>query len=327
MSFGLGVQEAVGMAVVVLSALPAAFHANALAEPPAQVNDNAKTSAGRPAPLGSLVNVGGYRVHLYCTGKGSPAVVITGAGGSFDWGLVQPELAKTTRVCAYDRSGTAWSDPGPPDSCQVRVRELHDALKNGGETGPFVLVGHSLGALVSRLYAATYAAEVAGMVIVDHATSFAAPNVSLPVAAPVTPPAALRGMRVPLGEDDFKKLPPREYAMHVWAGSLPGVAEMRRATPAIMPACSADVEARTRDQVRPFGDKPLAVMHTNSGESPGPGSPYAQLQDSLAQLSTNSIKVQADRSSHYMMLDRPDLVVSTVRRVVEVVRGHARLGR
>src|ERR1700693_2359389 len=73
-----------------------------------------------PAPLGQLVDVGGYRVHLYCTGSGSPTVVIIGAGFSFDWGLVQPEVARTTQMCSYDHSGTAWSDDGPTDSCSLR---------------------------------------------------------------------------------------------------------------------------------------------------------------------------------------------------------------
>src|SRR6202012_6267727 len=69
------------------------------------------TNHARPAPLGRLVDVGGYRVHLYCTGQGSPTVMIVGAAFSVDWQLVQPEVAKFTRVCTFDPSGTAWSDP------------------------------------------------------------------------------------------------------------------------------------------------------------------------------------------------------------------------
>jgi pimeloyl-ACP methyl ester carboxylesterase len=122
-----------------------------------------------PPPLGKLVDVGGYRVHLYCTGTGSPTVVIVGAGFSFNWGLVQPEVAKITQVCSYDHSGIGWSDDGPKDSCALRVSEVHTALKNAGIKGPYVLVGHSLGALVARLYAGRYPDEVAGMVFVDHA--------------------------------------------------------------------------------------------------------------------------------------------------------------
>src|SRR5216117_2310709 len=132
---------------------------------------NADTAQNPPAPLGKLVDVGGYRVHLYCTGTGSPTVVILGAGYSFDWGLVQPGVAGITQVCAYDHSGSAWSDEGPKekDSCALRVREVHAVLKSAGIAGPYVLVGHSLGGVIARLYAVQYPDEVAGIVFVDHA--------------------------------------------------------------------------------------------------------------------------------------------------------------
>jgi hypothetical protein len=101
-----------------------------------------------PPPIGKLVDVGGYRVHLYCVGTGNLTVVNLGAGYSFDWGLVQPKIAAITQVCAYDHSGSAWSDKSPKDSCALRVQEVHAALKNAGIAGPYVLVGHSLGGVV-----------------------------------------------------------------------------------------------------------------------------------------------------------------------------------
>src|ERR1700744_2295844 len=85
----------------------------------------------RPLPNGTLVDVGGYRVHLYCLGQGSPTVMIIGAAFSFDWGLVQPEVAKFTRVCSFDPSGTAWSDPfkgATPPTCNQRVDEAHQLV-------------------------------------------------------------------------------------------------------------------------------------------------------------------------------------------------------
>src|SRR5579864_2710829 len=147
-----------------------------------------------PAPLGKLIDVGGYRVHLYCIGAGSPAVVIVGAGYSFDWGLVQPEVATFTQVCSYDHSGIGWSDSGPKDSCSLRVSEVHTALKNAGIKGPYVLVGHSLGGLVARVYVGQHPDEVAGIVFVDHAFVGAAkgpPPSATPSAA--TSPATRGG--------------------------------------------------------------------------------------------------------------------------------------
>lgn len=85
-----------------------------------------------PSVLGTLVDLGGYRVHLYCTGQGSPTVVVASGGFSFDWGLIQPPIAKTTRICTYDTAGTAWSDtPEEPldSACSGRVSELQRAAQ------------------------------------------------------------------------------------------------------------------------------------------------------------------------------------------------------
>ena len=122
-----------------------------------------------PAP-GQLVDVGGYRLHLHCIGQGSPTVVLdAGLGGfSLDWGAVQPQIAKSTRVCAYDRAGLGWSDPGPaPRSPQQFASELHALLTKGGIEGPYVLVAHSLSGKTARLFASQHPDEVAGMVLVD----------------------------------------------------------------------------------------------------------------------------------------------------------------
>src|ERR1700685_1966355 len=124
-----------------------------------------------PAPTGRLVDVGGYRVHLNCAGVGIPTVMIVGGVFSFDWALVQPEVAKFSTVCTYDVSGTAWSDPGPELTCRERVNEVHKLIRAAPLRMPLVLVGLSIGGCVARLYAAEYPADVAGMVIVDHAFS------------------------------------------------------------------------------------------------------------------------------------------------------------
>ena len=122
-----------------------------------------------PAP-GRLVDVGGFRMHLDCVGKGSPTVVLdAGLGGwSLDWALVQPAIAKATRVCSYDRAGMGWSEDSPdPHDAQHAVAELHALLTDGAVVGPLLLVGHSNGGLRTVLYAATYPGDVAGIVLVD----------------------------------------------------------------------------------------------------------------------------------------------------------------
>jgi pimeloyl-ACP methyl ester carboxylesterase len=121
-------------------------------------------------PPGVLVNVDGHKMHIYCTGEGSPTIVLdhVAGGSSVDWALIQPELAKHTRVCAYDRAGFGWSDSSPaPRTMKQQVHELHSLLQGANEQGPYVLVGHSYGARVSRVYAAKYPDEVSGMVLMD----------------------------------------------------------------------------------------------------------------------------------------------------------------
>jgi pimeloyl-ACP methyl ester carboxylesterase len=142
-----------------------------------------------PQPLGTLVDVGGYRIHTYCIGRGSPTVLIVGAAFSFDWGLVQPEVAKFTQVCTFDPSGTAWSDrppiatpthsskaiasnPAPRQmvTCEDRVNEIYSLISKAPIDSPYVLVEFSVGALWERLYVAEHPNSVAGMVIVSLLT-------------------------------------------------------------------------------------------------------------------------------------------------------------
>ena len=124
---------------------------------------------------GKLVDIGGYRLHINCTGTGSPTVILdAGLGGtSLDWSKVQPAVAHFTRVCSYDRAGYGWSDTGPgPRTSQQIVKELHLLLVHAQVSGPYILVGHSLGGLNMRQYAYRYPGEVAEMVLLNATSSF-----------------------------------------------------------------------------------------------------------------------------------------------------------
>lgn len=121
-------------------------------------------------PPGQMIDVGGYRLHLYSSGSGSPTVILEcGLGGiSTDWALVQDEIAKFTRVISYDRAGIGWSESGPlPRASQQIVQELHTLLAKANIPGPYILVGHSLGGNNVQLYATTYPEDVLGLVLVD----------------------------------------------------------------------------------------------------------------------------------------------------------------
>jgi len=117
-----------------------------------------------------MVDVGGHRLHIACRGEGGPTVVLDAALGNMSthWTWVQQELAQTGRVCAYDRAGLGWSEPGPePRDARQVTSELHALLTNASIPGPYVMVGHSFGGLYAQLYAARYPDQVAGVVLVE----------------------------------------------------------------------------------------------------------------------------------------------------------------
>ena len=120
---------------------------------------------------GQLVDVGGYKMHINCTGQGTPVVILdSGLGDSYiSWSKVQPQIAKFTRVCSYDRAGLGYSDASPrPRISKVIAEELHTLLHNAGiDLPPYILVGHSMGGFDVCMFASLYRSEVAGMVLVD----------------------------------------------------------------------------------------------------------------------------------------------------------------
>jgi len=265
-------------------------------------------------PPGRLVDIGGYRVHLYCSGEGNPAVIVVGAGFSFDWALVQPEVAKFTRICTYDPSGTAWSDPGPPLTCASRVNEIHQVLQTAEVKGPYVLVGLSAGALVTRLYASLYPDAVAGVVMVDHAF--------IDVRSAPAPEAGNSGSNRPVllqqtpmtftAEDSsqFRNLPERSRQLHRWAASLQPV------LPTVETAkdCLAQLKS-TEKAPHPLGNKPLVVISTGNRQPN-----YKKLQEELLGLSQQSEQMMAAASFHSVEIDEPDVVITGIGVVVDKVR-------
>jgi pimeloyl-ACP methyl ester carboxylesterase len=279
-----------------------------------------------PPPIGRLVDVGGYRVHLYCTGEGNPTVVIVGAGLSVTWGLIQPEVAKFTQVCSYDHSGVGWSDSGPEDSCTLRVHEVHTALEKAGIKGPYVIVGHSLGGMVARLYADRYPGEVSGMVLVDHSFSFfLARGIKGPSFAQKSSPSApgSLGPGATLIEDDpnFRKLSDRDRELDHWAMSQPRMQKALETNHELIPECFSQAEAITKDQLHPLNDKPLVDVSRGQFRSPE----YDKFQSELLSLSQNSKQIIAENSGHFVIVDRPDVVIDAIRQVVRAIRNNAKL--
>ena len=263
-----------------------------------------------PAPLGQLIEVGGYRVHLYCTGLGSPTVVVAGGGFSFDWTLVQTEVAKLTRICTYDPSGTTWSDPGPELNCSSRVEELHSLLRAASVEPPYVVAGFSVGALLARLYVHRHPADIVGAIMVDHAFLDVGGDANPPsVPGLDSPPVLIYKEPINLTVEessDFRKLPQRVQALHRWAMSLnPKLPTVETAEDCLGQLAGGDS----------LGRKPLAVVST-ANDHPN----YKKLQEQLLALSTRSRQFLADQSFHSVEIDQPEVVVAATRWVLEAER-------
>lgn len=129
-----------------------------------------RANAHRSPEAGRLVDIGGYRLKINCTGKGSPTVILEAGLGdaSIEWKRVQPEIAQFSRVCSYDRAGYGGSDAGPMPRTSAQIaKELHSLLQNAGEAPPYLLVGHSFGGYNVRVFNGNYQDEVVGVVLVD----------------------------------------------------------------------------------------------------------------------------------------------------------------
>ncbi len=274
-------------------------------------------------PPGQLVDVGGYRLHINCTGTGSPTVVIEAGLGDWStgWGFVQPEVAKTTRVCTYDRAGWGWSEEGPlPRDAAQFAKELHTLLQNAEVPGPYVLVGHSLGGLGVRVFVHDYASEVAGVVLIDSMTpqQFTPSEIEAQTqtdtpSKPFSIPAILarfgivRLLARPLG---IMPSGTPDEAAYFSRLVRPQSAQTLTNESQGMPAAGAEATAVTT-----FGDLPLIVLTARLNPLQG----WQEWQTELLQLSSNSQQFFAE-SDHSIQFEKPDAAVTAILKMVELVR-------
>ena len=287
-----------------------------------------------------MVDVGGRKLHLNCTGKGSPAVILVAGGGAFsiDWSLVQPRIAQTTRVCSFDRAGLGWSDPGPADeTVEQTVADLHALLEAAGEKGPYVLGGASIGGVFIRAYQHAYPAQVAGLVFTNSANrvGFMAKGKGgllwdlseedLRSGFPL--PATPRGPK-PTGEGEpFNRLPADLQAVRLWLDvRLWERSDAANATPDSLLSWRKEFR-REFDEVgsgqeRPLGDLPIVVLSSGPAATPADLAKRDAAGPMLDFLSSNSIHMTAAGSGHEIHLFQPDMVVQAVQRELVSIRGH-----
>ena len=280
-----------------------------------------------PPMPGRLVNIGTHRLHLWCEGSGSPAVILEAGLGAYsiDWSLVRPALAKRTRVCSYDRAGYAWSDRGPePRGLGTSVSELHALLRTAGVSPPFILVGQSWGGRIVRVYEDRYAGDVAGMVLID---TYSEGKGDVPAAVI----SALDPRPEAEPANSTTRLPADLRAARDWARNLP-----RQQDISDPDEPEAAIAATTAKTATPLDDKPLVVVSAGrlswSERDRATGTPYvAALQDHvrseafLASLSRNSRFRVAGASFHLVHLDEPALVIDAIEDALTAARNGAKL--
>jgi len=317
-------------------------------------------------PPGKLVDLGGYKLHINCAGasadKKPPVILLHGGGDfSFDWALVIPGVARFAHVCAYDQAGQAWSDPGPtPRTLRQEAYELHLLLEKTGLKGPFVLVGHSIGGLIARVFASDFPKEVAGLVLVDATSEDTTLMVNGKLIhvretardVPIPPAQTMKtSPPKPASEDEIKqaeafqkqfgppsigppfdKLPADAQQLRLWGLSHH---KLTAQSESYFAEELQAMYAATRSADHPLGAMPLEILiggrmerrptSLSEGEWTRLFAEKVQQKKDVGGLSRNSKLVVDPISGHHIQLDNPALVIRAINEVVEAASMRTKL--
>ena len=303
------------------------------------------------------MSIGTHRLHIRCDGDGGPTVIFDAAlgGSSLSWSLVQPAIARLTRACTYDRAGFGWSDAGPLPRTASRIAdELRDLLRVTAVPPPYVLVGHSYGGLVMRLYAARHPNDVAGFVLIepaipeewtnptDQQRALIARGVRLcrygaaasrrglaQLVSTLVRIGALRAARLLVGlvsrgglrrEDEgilapIWKLPPEVRGVLREMWTQPKFFEaLGSQIETICESATAVMSAGPPD----YDDLPLMVISSARSTER-----RLQADSALARRSTRGRHILAAESGHWVPLDAPQVVVDAITAMIAEIRGFA----
>ena len=319
---------------VFVSLLLAGMSAGAVA---AAVNDGDREFA-RPH---QLVDIGGRRLNLYCSGTGPVTVVFDAPSGDagWTWHAVQPKVAARTRACVYDRAARGFSDPSPlQPTFGNAVADLHALLGKAGIAPPYVLVGNSFGGAVAELYAYRYPQEVKALVLVEAGHEdetermnrasqgklkqmYDGQNAFIAQCAEAAHKGFVYGSEIYAactgGTGDA-------YGRELAAARLASVSSAAYWDDVVAGSKSGDAgDAELRAARRPFGDLPLVVLARGVSPYAVPGKPQSALnkateaenlaiQKEVAALSTRSSLHVVAGASHIIQADKPDAVVAAV---------------
>ncbi len=304
-----------------------------------------RAEARRFPQQGRSVDVGGFRLNIDCTGTappGTPTVILESGAGvpALGWKFVQPDVAKFTRVCSYDRAGYGWSDPpsttAPRTSLQV-ASELHTLLQNASVPPPYVLVGHSLGGYNIRVYNQQYPADVAGVVFVDSSHEDQVQHMPPSLKKLMDEQTKSLGWKmklVPLALDTglMRLIQRSGRGQQTYPMDFVEEIEYLQRREAFIETSVAELNSfqesanETRNSGN-FGDKPLIVL-TAGKIVDMPGLPKKEmeefqqswihdLQPQLARLSTRGKQVIVSNSDHMIPMEQPQAVIGAIREVLQ----------
>jgi pimeloyl-ACP methyl ester carboxylesterase len=266
-----------------------------------QISD--RRDHARTPPPGRLVDVGGHRLHIVCEGSGAPTVILDAGLGasSVGWRTVPGAVAKFTRVCAYDRAGQGYSEPGPSPRTSERIAAELSALLRATANAPAVAVGASVGGLHMRVLASKHRDDVAGLVLVD--ASHEDQGVTAPPFARLVPLAGRLGVLRLFGLGVGQDYPSRAFQAGRFAAlfeELSAVAESNRQVKA----------SRRKLQI------PVVVITAGRGTD----DQWRAFQRDQATLSERSCQVVAENSGHVIAAAQPEAVVRGIRAAWEAAR-------
>lgn len=276
-----------------------------------------RRDASQFQPPGKLVDLGGYKMHLYCTGSGGPTAVLEhGHQATYlDWYLVQPKLAEFTRVCSFDRAGHGWSDPSPQSRVPSRMaEELRRLLDAAGEKPPYILVGHSFGGLEAIAFAHQFPSDVAGVVLVDSPHPDVLSRASWQARAwlqlmQFTMPFGLPRWRGWCGGGPKENLALKR-ALYCQPGKMKTILREEETFPET---------AKEIREITGLGSLPLVALVRDPaiGQHAAHPARPAKQPPVMASLSTNSKLVVAEGSGHDIPIARPEVVVEAVRSLLK----------
>jgi pimeloyl-ACP methyl ester carboxylesterase len=290
-------------------------------------------SAAANAMAGQLVDVGGFKMHISCTGSGNPTVLLEpglGEPGVMMAGWIQPAVATTTKVCIYDRPGKGFSEPAPTTQDAIaNAANLHTLLARAHVDGPYVLVGHSSGGPYIKVYASKYPDQVVGMVLLDAQPSDAFAklpgypteyNVLRKFTGLFPPVARLGGMRLSY-TTAVAGLPPQARSEERADWSRPG--HSRSLRDELLELQSALTQSQA---LKSLGNKPLIVVTAVTDAHAG----WMPLQDEMLTLSSNSVHRVIQNATHTSLTeDKTESGISSkaILDVVNAVRSSAPLAK